>query len=282
MFKQFTLQQLHNILSNYKEYHDIQGYQNMSKAKLVTEMEKYFFVDNDHLYTMDVPKEGGSAKNAGYIRRMEKENLNAKKNVKNIDLTKMKNPSKYMQQKYGKKPVITVPSFLNRNLRKVQKPKKVKKVVDPEPEYDQPVFEPEPLPIEPEPLFKDNEVVDYNVGKPKKKVNKVKKRTPTEVEEERQQIERQKELENKQKILSELELLKKKVLECRKVMDSENNKYRTNLDYLKPGNWSKFKKILEKDGRRILQKIVFRRKLLPKIGRILKKSKISTRKYFNI
>jgi hypothetical protein len=261
MFNQFTVKQLHNILNHYKEYHDIKGYQNMAKAKLVLEMEKYFFIDNDHLYTMDTPKEGGSAKNAGYIRRMEKENLNAKKNVKNIDRLKMKNPSKYMQQKYGKKPIQPSPAFLNRNLKKATKIKEVKKVTEPIPEYV------------PEPLFKDNEVVDYNVGKPKKKVTKVKKRTPTEVEEERKQIERQKELENKQKLLSELESLKKKVLECRKVMETENNKYHTNLEYLKPGNWSKFKRILEKDGRKNVNKDTIQEEIIAKNRSNLKKIK---------
>jgi flagellin-specific chaperone FliS len=47
-------------------------------------------------------------------------------------------------------------------------------------------------------------------------------------------------------------------------MDGENNKYHTNLNYLKPGNWGKLKKILEKDGRKNFTKDSIQEEMISK------------------
>jgi hypothetical protein len=57
---------------------------------LINELDKQFEIDGGYLYL-----KGGTAKNAGYVRRMEAENK--------IVFDKIHNPSKYMIDKYGNK-----------------------------------------------------------------------------------------------------------------------------------------------------------------------------------
>lgn len=180
---------------------------------------------------------GGNAKNAGYVKRMEAE--------KKIVFDKIHRPSKYMIDKYGNmqavapQPVVPSPSFLKRNLKK--KPKKKQKAKEPEYEHPPLVFHHEP---EMEaPLFHEHEIVDFNVSnkKPKKKVTKS-NRSPTEAEEERQEVLRQKELERKQQLLHEYENLKTKVLECKKQLGKEDTLYHKSREELKGKRWKKTEK----------------------------------------
>jgi hypothetical protein len=172
VFSAYTLKQLKQMLKDFKEHHNIRKYHKLKKSDLIGELDKRFEIGGGYLYL-----KGGTAKNAGYVRRMEAENK--------IILDKIHNPSKYMIDKYGNKHA--------------------------EPEYHpEPVFHHEPAPQDAHdlPLFTENEQIDFNVGKkPKKKTNKNKQ--PTEVQEERIVVEKQKEIERKHKILQALEILKK-------------------------------------------------------------------------
>jgi hypothetical protein len=108
---------------------------------------------------------GGNAKSAGYVHRMEKE--------RKIIFDKISRPSKYMFEKYG---------------NKVSLPEPVHVV-----EYDD------------APTVFHNDVVDYNVGRPKPKKVAAKNRGPTEVEEERQERARRAEEERRYAVIEEHE-----------------------------------------------------------------------------
>jgi hypothetical protein len=118
-------------------------------------------------------KHGGSAKNAGYVRKMEAESK--------LLLHKVTNPSKHLQNKYG-----------NQQQQ------------------------------EPQPIFDQQDNLDFNVAKPKKKkVTKTKQLT--EAEEDRINEERV----NK---INKLESLKAQLVECRKELGKENSTYMDVLD----------------------------------------------------
>jgi hypothetical protein len=193
MFHSLTIKQIRQIVKDFKEHHNIRNYHKLKKSDLIHELEKQFEIDGGYLYL-----KGGTAKNAGYVRRMEAENK--------IMFDKIHNPSKYMIDKYGNK--HAEPEYY------------------PEPEFH---HEPAPLDAHEAPLFAENEQVDFNVGKkPKKKVTKT--RTPTEAEEERQEETKRKELEKKKKLLDEYELIKKQIVECKTQLQKENNTYRNVLE----------------------------------------------------
>lgn len=169
-------------------------------------------------------KYGGSAKTAGYVRRMEAEGK--------LLLHKVTNPSKHLQNKYGN-------------------------IQLPEPE-------PQPEPVYEQPIFNENENVDFNVGKPKKKTTKNK--LPTEAEEERQQAQHRKELEEKQNKIKKLENLKAQLVECRKELGKENTKYMDVLEEVRN------RKGMKKDDRTNLEQSV-RQKYVKNIDKIKSKYK---------
>jgi hypothetical protein len=195
MFSHYTVKQLKQILHEAKDYHNIK-YCNLSKAQLISELEKRFVIDGGNLYSIVEPLLGGNAKNAGYVRRMEAENK--------IDFPKIHNPSKYMINKYGNQHVVE--------------------------------YHPEPIHHEPAPhdayLFAEHENFDFNVGKEKPKKTKVNKQ-PTKVQEDREREARQNELERKKKVLDEYELLKKQLVEFNKKLQQENNDYYKKLEELR-------------------------------------------------
>lgn len=138
---------------------------------------------------------GGNAKSAGYVRRMEAE--------RKIIFDKISRPSKYMIEKYGHSKVA--------------------------------VTEPEPVPVveyDDAPSHNDD-VVDYNVGRPKPKRVSAKNRGPTEAEEERQERAKRAEVERRHAVIEEHEQLKASLVECRKMLENENNAYASALDELK-------------------------------------------------
>jgi hypothetical protein len=203
-FHNYTLKQLKQILNDFKKHHNIRNYHKLKKSDLIHELDKRFEIDCGYLYL-----KGGTAKNAGYVRRMEAENK--------IIFDKIQNPSKYMIDKYGNK--HAEPEHY------------------PEPEYHYEAVHHEPAPHDAHdlPLFTEHETLDFNVGKdkPKKPKKKSKLHIPTEAEEERQEQERLKELERKKKLLNELELLKKQIVECKNKLGKENNNYHKLLEELK-------------------------------------------------
>jgi inorganic pyrophosphatase len=78
-------------------------------------------------------------------------------------------------------------------------------------------------------IFDDNDNVDYNVGKQKPKKVAAKKRSPTEVEEERLERAQREQREAKQKQVDELKQLSKLVVECHKMLQKEDNTYRRDV-----------------------------------------------------
>jgi hypothetical protein len=205
MFPSLNLKQLKQILKDFKEHHNIRNYHKLKKSDLLNELDKRFEIDGGYLYL-----KGGTAKNAGYVRRMEAENK--------IEFDKIHNPSKYMIDKYGNK--HAEPEY------------------HPEPDFH---YEPAPQDAHDTPLFKDDEQVDFNVGKkPKKKNNKNKQ--PTEAQEESADLEKQKELENKHKLMQELESLIKEIVECKKLLGQEDTKYHNAREELQKKRWKKSEK----------------------------------------
>lgn len=138
---------------------------------------------------------GGNAKSAGYVRRMEVE--------RKIIFCKISRPSKYMIDKYGNK--VTIP-------------------------------EPAPVAVDYDDtptVFHDDEVVDYNVGRPKPKRVAAKNRGPTEVEEERQERAKRAEVERRHAVIEEHEQLKASLVTYHKELQKEDNTYWSVLDELK-------------------------------------------------
>lgn len=110
-----------------------------------------------YMHKVRMLKSGMGIKEAGYIRRLIKENK--------IELHKMKKqPSKWLLDKY-------------RNI-----------VQNFQPIEEEPVLQP----IEEEPIFQQHDEIEYNVGKPKKKRNTSGMTERQEEEEARKLIERQK------------------------------------------------------------------------------------------
>lgn len=141
---------------------------------------------------------GGSAKSAGFVKRMEAE--------KKIQFEKISRPSKYMINKYGNRVEVPVPledDYGNND------------------DYDNHV--------EPTPLSRfDN----YNVGKPKKKVSKD-RNSLTEVQEERLEVEKRKKEDELHKARQHLESLKSMVTEYKSKLGKQENAYHKELNDLK-------------------------------------------------
>jgi hypothetical protein len=141
---------------------------------------------------------GGSAKNAGFVKRMEAE--------KKIAFQKISRPSKFMINKYGNKVVVE------------------------EPHYDDYADNHIDHHVEPTPLSRFD---DYHVGKvPKKKVNN-NRSALTEVQEERLEAEKRKKVDESHRIRDHLESLKKMVTECKTKLGKNETEYLKQLNALK-------------------------------------------------
>lgn len=140
---------------------------------------------------------GGNAKSAGYVRRMEAENR--------IQFAKISRPSKYMINKYGSAAPVTP----------------VAPVVEETPVYHN----------------ANDDYHDYHVARTPKLKAKTKNRGPTEAEEERAERARRVEQERMEaeaaERAAEHAALKKSVLDCKKAMELEVNKYNAVLADLK-------------------------------------------------
>ena len=143
---------------------------------------------------------GGSAKSAGFVKRMEAENK--------IAFQKISRPSKFMINKYGDKvPII------------------------PASDHDHDGYEDyyvdhhhEPSPI--------SRFDNYHVGKvPKKKVNN--KNKLTEVQEERLKAEKRRKENELHLARQHLELIKKMVTECKTKLGKNETEYMKQLNALK-------------------------------------------------
>jgi hypothetical protein len=119
-----------------------------------------------------------------------------------IIFDKISRPSKYMIEKYGNK--VSIPEPVH--------------VV----EYDD-------APT----VFYNDDVVDYNVGRPKPKRVSAKYRGPTEAEEERQERARRAAAERRYAVIEEHEQLKASVVQCRTELQKEDGLYMNALDELK-------------------------------------------------
>jgi hypothetical protein len=119
---------------------------------------------------------------------------------KRIQFAKISRPSKYMINKYG-------------------------------------TFEPVDETYDDTPLFDNDDVVDYSVARTPKPKAKAKNRGPTEAEEERAERARRAEQERREaeaaERAAEHAALMKSVLDCKKAMQMEENKYMAVLDELK-------------------------------------------------
>ena len=143
---------------------------------------------------------GGSAKNAGFVKRMEAE--------KKIAFQKISRPSKFMINKYGNKEVPIVPASDH----------------DHDGYEDYYVDHREPTPL--------SRFDDYHVGKvPKKKVNN--KNRLTKVQEERLEAEKRKKVDESHRIRDNLESLKKMVTECKTKLGKNETEYMKQLNALK-------------------------------------------------
>jgi len=170
-------------------------------------------IDNLHarlnILTEQLQEHGGSAA-SGYVRRLE-----AEKKITNESFKKIKKPSQWLINKYG-------------NMQEI--PPEIAQETHPIDAYPN---EEAPQNNASAPIFADNENLDFNVGKSKQKKKKTAKKSPTEAEEERQQEAHRKELERKQQLLQQLQHLKKRTLECKKLIQQELNKYYAVLESLK-------------------------------------------------
>jgi len=205
MFEKYTLKQLRKVLDDFNKLHTI-NYKTMRKSKLLEEMEKLY-------YQLSPEIQGGGNKNSGYVRRLEAENK--------IDFNKIHNPTKFMIKKYRDKQVV----------------------VQEEPEYPEPDYQDEP-PAPPTPqrqapptpqrqpsrqLFAPNEVLEFNVARPKPKKKRQAVRAPTETEEDRakqREIEEtNKEVERRVQLVGLYESLKKQIVELKDKLSQERGKY---------------------------------------------------------
>lgn len=141
---------------------------------------------------------GGSAKSAGFVKRMEAE--------KKIQFQKISRPSKYMINKYGNRVEVHEP---------------LEDYGNNDDNYE--------TNIEPTPLLRfDN----YNVGKPKKKVNN-NRSALTEVQEERLEAEKRKKEDELHKVRQHLESLKLMVTDYKSKLGKQENAYHKDLNDLK-------------------------------------------------
>jgi hypothetical protein len=140
---------------------------------------------------------GGSAKSAGFVKRMEAENK--------IAFQKISRPSKFMINKYGDKvPVIEEQPYDDYG--------------------DNHVDHHEPSPI--------SRFDDYHVGKvPKKKVNN--KNRLTEAQEERLEAEKRRKEDEIHLARQHLESIKKMVTECKTKLGKNETEYMKQLHTLK-------------------------------------------------
>ena len=221
----------------------------MNKATLVDEMEKHFSI------------QGGGNKNAGYVRRMEAENK--------IIFHKIHNPTKYMINKYGaivqepepqyepeyedappQAPPQTPPQALIRatppRASQAPLPRPIRATPPRAPQAPQAPQAPLPRPIRATPpqaprapptrqIFAPDQVLDFNVAREKSRRKRTK--TPTEVEEEREQRrlaeEQRKEIEQRETLFNSYESLRLKLIERRDKQFKLNNDHRASLTALK-------------------------------------------------
>lgn len=155
-------------------------------------------------------KVGGSAKTAGFVRRMEAEGK--------LIFHKVSNPSQHLINKYGKQ------------------------------------SEPAKGTYEDEPLFDNNETLEFNGSKPKKK-NKSKSKEISEAELERQEELKKKQLEEKEKYLNYLLKLKNDTLKIKKELQKSKSDYFDFLDLLKAPHWNNLKRELEEKRKTKVSKI---------------------------
>lgn len=201
--------------------------------------------------------------NAGFVRRLEYEG--------NIKLKKLINPSDYLIDKYKdqlnpkkslrqqlkfkaveKKKRVELKATKKKKLllaqaqanNPIDSKKKKKKVQNKEPAETQeaPIFEAnEPSTSssstssssssQPMTIFEENEPIDFNVAKPKKK--KVQNKEPTEAQEEREQRKRKEQIEKNKENYNELDKLKGQVDLFKKEISKEDNEYHKQLEALK-------------------------------------------------
>ncbi len=155
-FSNYKLDELKQILKDFKNFHDIRGGHKMKKDKLINELSKNFELEAGVLYATN-PKLIGGSRNSGYVQKLEAQNK--------INIKKIKKPSAYMLRKYGNHPEIEYeePSFSLHDL--------IPDFNDIEVEHHkEPIHKPNDKSKD-KPLFKDDEVVEYNVGKSKKDKN---------------------------------------------------------------------------------------------------------------
>lgn len=219
MFSSFNLNQLKQILKDFREHHNIRNYhKKLKKSDLLNEIEKHFQIDGGYLYALQ-----GGSKDSGYVQKLESENI--KHGKKTIVLSKMKNPSKYMIKKYGEHHT--------------------------EPEYHhEPEFHHEPAPhdahIEQFSIFAEHEVLDFDVGKkPKKKTNSKEAITDQQAdkitkEKEQKLLEEQR----KKKLKLTYKKLEKDLIEYNSKSIELKNKYSSDLEKLKKLRQTKQNKLL--------------------------------------
>jgi vacuolar-type H+-ATPase subunit I/STV1 len=167
---------------------------------------------------------GGTAKNAGYVRKMEKLNQ--------IQFHKISRPSQWMINKYGN------------NQIHVQ-----------EPHYED--FVPDVTHHnnnEPRQLFNDNENLDFNVGTNKKKKKKNNNKGPTESQQEREEKKRQDKIDQLTDLLNDTKEIKNNVAKYKLALQKEKNTYNTVLEEVNQ-NKERLKK-LEKENKKqqVIQK----------------------------
>jgi molecular chaperone GrpE (heat shock protein) len=279
-FNKYKVSNLRNFLANLTDYHDIENFDRMNKQQLVNEIKERFKIEGSSLYVV------GGSRYSGFVKALVSNDLKTDRNkqftaenkrpkaTQKFDITKVADPSDWLKNHYGREgiqetvavqpkskrfkktndpPTASAP-FLNRNLKK--KPKKKKQE---EPEYEEPTFDfhhdVHDTVID-KPLFKEDELLDFNVGKekPKKKKTKSKVHIPTEVEEERIELAKQKELENKQKQLEKLEYLKSQITECRKLIHKENDTYYKVLQEVRQNKERRKKKDKEEYEQKVIAK----------------------------
>ena len=173
---------------------------------------------------------GGGGKNASFVRRMEAE--------KKIQLQKIKNPSKFMINKYGKS--VPIEDYGHDD------------------NYDSHTVEPTPL------LRFDN----YHVGKPKKKQSSDRNRL-TEVQEEQLENERRRKELEKDKIRQHFESLKQMVTDNKRQYGVLWTQYTKQLDELKS------KRGVSKQKKSDLQEeLVVNNQSFPKLFEYMKQHKL--------
>jgi hypothetical protein len=169
---------------------------------------------------------GGTAKNAGYVRKMEKLNQ--------IQFHKISRPSQWMINKYGN------------NQIPVHQPVAEQQYEDFVPDVTHHNTN------EPRQIFNDNENLDFNVGTNKKKKNKNNNKGPTESQQEREEKKRQDKIDQLTDLLIDTKEIKNNVAKYKLALQKEKNTYNTVLDEVNQ-NKEKLKK-LEKENK--IQRII--------------------------